>query len=106
VNGGMNGKSQEIEGSSNANDVWVWMRPHIGFCTKGKCSLISFFLSIESLPAACKFHHLFFLFFLKHGAFQMMFHLFCFSILTPFSFSSFFEDHSFCWGEILLIGIF
>jgi hypothetical protein len=55
-------KSQGIEGSANVNDMWVWMRPHIGFCTIGKCDLLSFFLSIESLPAACKFHRLFFLF--------------------------------------------
>jgi hypothetical protein len=33
VNGGKKGKSQGIEGSANTNDVWVWMRPHIGFCT-------------------------------------------------------------------------
>jgi hypothetical protein len=49
---GKKGKSQGIEGSVNANDVWVWMRPHIGFCTIGKCDLLSFFLLIESLPAA------------------------------------------------------
>jgi hypothetical protein len=38
----------------------------------------------------------------------MRFHFFCFLILAPFSisFSSFFEDPSFRWGEILLIGIF
>jgi hypothetical protein len=62
VNGGKKGKSQGIEGSANANDVWVWMMPHIGFCTIGKWHLLSFFLLIESLPAACKFHPLFFLF--------------------------------------------
>jgi hypothetical protein len=62
VNGGKKGKSQGIEGSVNANDVWVWIRPHIRFCTIGKCDLLSFFLSIESLPAACKFHPLFFSF--------------------------------------------
>jgi hypothetical protein len=60
VNGGKKGKSQGIEGSANANDVWVWMRPHIGFCTVGNCDLLSFFLLIESLPAACKFYLLFF----------------------------------------------
>jgi hypothetical protein len=49
VNGGKKGKSQGIEGSINANDVWVWMRPHIGFCTIGKCDLLSLF-----------FHSLFF----------------------------------------------
>jgi hypothetical protein len=27
---------QGIEGSANTNDVWVWMRPHIGFFTIGK----------------------------------------------------------------------
>jgi hypothetical protein len=80
VKGGKKGKSQGIEGSANANDVWVWMRSHIGFCTIGKCDLY-FFLLIESLPAACKSHHLF----LKHGAFQMRF-LLCFSILAPLSF--------------------
>jgi hypothetical protein len=68
VNEGKKGKSQGIEGSVNANDVWVWMRPHIGICTIGKCDLLSFFLSIESLPAACKFHPLFFLLLLKYRA--------------------------------------
>jgi hypothetical protein len=43
VKGGKKGKSQRIEGSANANDVWVWMRPHIGFCTIGKYDLLSFF---------------------------------------------------------------
>jgi hypothetical protein len=80
---GKKGKSQGIEGSTNANDVWVWMRTHIGFCTIGKYDLLSFFLLIESLPAACKSHHLFFS--LKHGAFQMRFHIFYFSILAPLS---------------------
>jgi hypothetical protein len=60
VKGGKKGKSQAIEVSANANDVWVWMRPHIRFCTIGKCDLLSSFLLIESLPVACKFHPLFF----------------------------------------------
>jgi hypothetical protein len=60
VNGGKKGKSQAIEGRANANDVWVRMRPHIRFCIIGNCDLLSFFLLIESLPAACKFHALFF----------------------------------------------
>jgi hypothetical protein len=60
VNGGKKGRSQGIEGSANADDVLVWMRPHNRFCTIGKCDLLSFFLWIESLPAACKFHPLFF----------------------------------------------
>jgi hypothetical protein len=60
VNGGKKGKSRGIEGSANANDAWVWMRPHIRFYTIGKCDLLSFFLLIESLPAAYKFHPLFF----------------------------------------------
>jgi hypothetical protein len=47
VNGAKEGKSQEIEGSANANDVWVWMRPHIGFCTIGNFDLLSFFLSFD-----------------------------------------------------------
>jgi hypothetical protein len=49
-----------IEGSAKENDVWVWMRPHIKFCTIGKCDILLFFLSIESFPIACKFHPLFF----------------------------------------------
>jgi hypothetical protein len=60
VKGGNKGKSQGIEGSANANDMSVWIRPHIGFCTIEKCDLLPFFLSIESLPAACKFRPLFF----------------------------------------------
>jgi hypothetical protein len=59
MNGGKKGKSQGIEGSANANDVWVWMRPHIRFCTIGICDLHSFFLVIESLLVACKFHPFF-----------------------------------------------
>jgi hypothetical protein len=62
VNGGKKGKSQGIEGSASANDVWVWMGPHIRFCTVGKCDILSFLLLIESLPAPYKFHHLFFSF--------------------------------------------
>jgi uncharacterized membrane protein len=62
VNGGKEGKSQGIEGSTNANDVWVWMRPHVGFCTIGNCDILSFFLLIESLLAACKFRPLLFFF--------------------------------------------
>jgi hypothetical protein len=42
-NGGKKGKSQGIEGSAKTNVVWVWMRPHIGFCTIGKCDLLYFF---------------------------------------------------------------
>jgi hypothetical protein len=68
VKGGKKGKSQGIEGSANTNNVWVWMRPHIGFCTIGKCGLPFFLLSIESLPAACKFHPFFSFLLLKHGA--------------------------------------
>jgi hypothetical protein len=60
VNGGKKGKSQGIEGSANADDVSVWMRPHIRFCDIGKCDPLSVFLLIESLPAACQFHPLFF----------------------------------------------
>jgi hypothetical protein len=94
------GKSQGIEGSANANDVWIWMRPHIGLCTIEKCDLLSFFLLIESLPAAYKFHHLFF----ETWSFFMRCHCFCLSILAPSFFL--FEDPSFCWEEIPLIRIF
>jgi hypothetical protein len=44
---GKEGKSQGIEGSANANDVWVWIGPHIEFCTIGNCDLLSFFLSFD-----------------------------------------------------------
>jgi hypothetical protein len=86
VNGGKKGKSQRIEGSANANDVWVWMRPHIRFCTIGNRDLLSFFLLIESLPATCKFHPLFFL---KTWSFSAVVLPFFFSILTPISLSLF-----------------
>jgi hypothetical protein len=56
VTGAKKGKSQGIEGSANANDVWAWMRPHIRFCAIGKCDPLSIFLLIESLLAACKFY--------------------------------------------------
>jgi hypothetical protein len=59
VNRGKKGKSQGIEGSANVNDVWVWMRPHIGFCAIENYDLLSFFLLIESLLATYKFHPLF-----------------------------------------------
>jgi hypothetical protein len=59
VNAGKKGKSQGIEGSAIANDVWVWMMPHIGFCSIGNCDLLSFFLLIESLLADYKFYPLF-----------------------------------------------
>jgi hypothetical protein len=59
VNRAKKGKSQGIEGSANANDVWVWMRSHIRFCTIGKCDLLSVFILIESLLAVSKFHSLF-----------------------------------------------
>jgi hypothetical protein len=52
VNGGKKGKSQEIDGSVNAYDVWVWMRPHIGFCTIGNSDLLSFFLSFDEISSS------------------------------------------------------
>jgi hypothetical protein len=60
VNGGKKGKSQGIEGSANTNNVWVWMRPHIEFCTIGKIVISFFSFSIESLPTACRSHPPFF----------------------------------------------
>jgi hypothetical protein len=50
VNRGKKGESQGIEGSANANDVWVWMMPHIRLCTIGNCDLLSFFLSFDRIP--------------------------------------------------------
>jgi hypothetical protein len=46
MNGGKKVKSQGIEGSANTDVVWVWMRPHIGFCAIGKCDPLSIFLLI------------------------------------------------------------
>jgi hypothetical protein len=66
VNGGKKGKSQGIEGSANADDVWVWMRPHIGFCTIRKCDLLSFFLSFDRISPSSM--QILSSFFLKHGA--------------------------------------
>jgi hypothetical protein len=56
---GKKGKSQGNEDSANANDMWVWMNPQIRFHTIGMCDLRSCFISIESLPKACKSHNLF-----------------------------------------------
>jgi hypothetical protein len=100
VYGGKEGKSQGIEGNANANDAWVWMRPHIRFCTIGKCDLLSFFLLIESLPTVFKLYHLF----LKHGA--SSYEVSPLLHFNPCSLFSFFEDPSFCWEEIPLIEIF
>jgi hypothetical protein len=99
VNGGKKGKSQGIEGSANANDVWVWMMPHIKFCTIGKCDLLSFFLLIESLPTTCKFHPLFFC------TWRSSYEVSPLLLFNPCSLL-FFEDPSFCWEEIPLIWIF
>jgi hypothetical protein len=56
VNGGKKGKSQGTGGSANANDCVDMDEPHIRFCTIGKCDLLSFFLSIQSLPVAVGSH--------------------------------------------------
>jgi hypothetical protein len=40
-------KNQGLKYSANENDIWVWMRPQIGFCTIGKFDL---FLLRRSLP--------------------------------------------------------
>jgi hypothetical protein len=84
VNGGKKGKSHGIEGSANANDVWIWMRPHIRFCTIGNYDLISFFLLIESLPEACKFYSLFLLSSQNMELFNLDFTSFSFQSLLPF----------------------
>jgi hypothetical protein len=82
VNGGKKGKSQGIDGSANANDVWVRMRPHIGFYTIEKCYLLSFF------PSALFSLHL-----LKHRASsydvspRLLFNPCSFLFLSFFSFS-------------------
>jgi hypothetical protein len=64
VKGGKKRKSKGIEGSARENDVWVWMRPHIRFCTIGKCDLLSFFLFDRISPSSLQILP----FFLKHGA--------------------------------------
>jgi hypothetical protein len=91
VNVGKEGKSQRIEGSANANDVWVWIMPHIRFCTIGNCDLLSFFLLIESFLAACKFHPLLLFFSQNMELFHQGFtSFFLFNPCSPF-----FEDPSF-----------
>jgi hypothetical protein len=55
---GGEGKNQGNEDSANANDMWVWMKPQIRFCTLGMCDLLSYLISVESVPAAYKSHHL------------------------------------------------
>jgi hypothetical protein len=57
--GGKKGKSQGNLDGANANDMWVSLKPQIVFCTIRKCDLLSYFISIEALPAACKSHPLF-----------------------------------------------
>jgi hypothetical protein len=67
VNGGKKGENQGIEGSANADNVWIWMRLDAGFCNTGKCDLFSFFLSFDRIsPSSLYFIILFLL--LKHGA--------------------------------------
>jgi hypothetical protein len=100
VNGGKKGKRLGIEGSANANDVWVWMIPIIGICTIGKCGLLSFFLLIESLLVACKFHPLFFCTWSSSSEVSPLL------FFNPCTLLLFFEGLSFCWEEIPLIGIF
>jgi hypothetical protein len=91
VKEGKKGKSQGIEGSANTNDVWVWMMPHIGFFTIGKCDLLPFFLLIKYLPVACKFYHLSLSLFETWSFFIWCFTSY-FSVLTP----PFFRESFFC----------
>jgi hypothetical protein len=94
VNGGKKGGNRGIEGSANTNDVWVWMRSHIGFCTIGKCDLLSFFLSFDRISPSSLSFILFFL--LKHGASSYeVLPLLLFNPCSPF-FLFFIEDISFC----------
>jgi hypothetical protein len=93
-NGGKKGKSQGTEDNANANDMWVWMRPQIGFCTIGKYYLLSYFISIESLPTTCKSHPLFLFSFWNMELFKWGFMSFAFQSLHLFLFL--FEDLSFC----------
>jgi hypothetical protein len=76
----------------------VWMMSHIGFFTIGNCDLLSFFLLIESLPAACKFHPLFF--FCTWSSSYVVSSLFLFNPCTLL----FFYDPFFWWEDIPVIG--
>jgi hypothetical protein len=105
VNRGKNRKSQGIEGSANANDVWVWMRPHIRFCTIGNCDLLSFFFDKISPNNLQISSSLFFFLFLETWSFSN--EVLPLLLFNPCSFSSSFFLGSFvCWGEIPLIRIF
>jgi hypothetical protein len=55
VGGGKKEKSQGNEDSINANDMSVWMKPQIRFCTIRSCDLLSYFISIESLLETSSF---------------------------------------------------
>jgi hypothetical protein len=62
----MRRKNQGLEDSANENDIWVWMRPHISFCTIEKCDLYFHFL-LRSLPLVLNFSSSSF-----HGAFHAL----------------------------------
>jgi hypothetical protein len=79
------GKVKKLKIVQMQKNMWVWMRPHIGFCTIGKCDLLSFFLSFNRIsPSSLQISSSFSSILLKHGAFHMRFHFFCFLILAPF----------------------
>jgi hypothetical protein len=105
----MRRKNQGLEDSANENDMWVWMRPHISFCTIEKCDLYFHFL-LRSLPLVLNFSSSSF-----HGAFHALVLAdevlpLLLLIIAPFffylfSFFRIFLEFFFCWGETLLVGV-
>jgi hypothetical protein len=52
--------NQGLEDGANANDMSVWMRPHIGFCTMKKCDLHFHFSFQKVSPTSLAIFILFF----------------------------------------------
>jgi hypothetical protein len=95
-------KNQGLEDSEN--DMWIWMRPHIRFCTIEKCDLDFHFLLRRYLPLFLNFSSSFFLF---HEAFYALVLVDEISpllllILAPFL-SFFFKDPSFVGERLFLL---
>ena len=101
---GVRRENQEIEDGANAKNVWVWMKPHIGFCTIGNCGHHFHLPLRRSLLLGLHFQPLF------HGAFHALvsadevFTSFFRSLLLFFLFlCSFFFRILLAWGETLLV---
>jgi hypothetical protein len=94
-------RNKGLEDGANTNDMWVWMRPHIRFCTMRKCDIhFHFFLKVSPASLA-----IFILFFFMELFMPLSWRMIFFFAFDPCSFSSFFSGSFFCGGEILLARI-